>query len=158
MVEQKLAASADKVHALLTDPKWIETRCLALGELSASCKVKKTPSTVVTMKRRVRRELNAVIAKVLNPESDIELVEHWAAEGKGYKGQLTLQVVGKPITVTGDFELVPDGKGCVYRIQHHAKVNVPLIGGVVAKFAIGQADQGCADELSYLAEHLKKNK
>ena len=158
MVEQKFSAPVDKTYALLTDPKWLQARCLALGELSASCKVKKTPSMVVTMKRRVRRELNAVISKVLNPESDIELEEHWAAEGKGYKGQLTLQIVGKPITVTGDFELLPEGKGCVYRIQHHAKVNVPLIGGVVAKFAIGQADQGCAVELSYLAEHLMMNK
>jgi len=60
--------------------------------------------------------------------------------------------------VTGDFELVPDGKGCIYRIEHHAKANVPLIGGVVAKFAVGQADQGCADELSYLADQLKKTK
>jgi len=156
MVEQKLSAPVDKAYALLTDPKWLQARCLALGELSASCKVKKTPTMVVTMKRRVRRELNAVISKVLNPESDIELEEHWAAEGKGYKGQLTLQIVGKPITVTGDFELLPEGKGCVYRIQHHAKVSVPLIGGVVAKFVLGQTEQGCADELGYLADYLKK--
>ena len=52
MVEQKLAGSVDKVYALLTDPKWIEARCLALGELSASCKVKKTPTMVVTMEMR----------------------------------------------------------------------------------------------------------
>lgn len=158
MVELKLAASVDKAYALLIDPKWLEARCLALGELSANCKTKKAPSVVVTMKRRVRRELNAIISKVLNPESDIELVEHWQAEGKGHKGQLTLQIVGKPITVTGDFELVPEGKGCVYRIQHHAKVNVPLIGSVVAKFVLGQTEQGCADELAYLAESLKKHK
>ena len=158
MVELKLAASADKAYALLTDHKWLEARCLALGELSASCKAKKTPSMVVTMKRKVRRELNAMISKVLNPERDIELVEHWRAEGKGQKDELTLQIVGKPITVTGDFELLPEGKGCVYRIQHHAKVNVPLIGGVVAKFVLGQTEQGCADELAYLADFLKKNK
>jgi hypothetical protein len=158
MVEQKLATSVDKAYALLTDPKWLEARCLALGELSAACKTKKTPSVVVTMKRRVRRELNAVISKVLNPESDIELEERWAAEGKGHKGQLTLQIVGKPITVTGEFELVPEGKGCVYRIQHHAKVSVPLIGGVVAKFVLGQTEQGCADELTYLADHLRTHK
>jgi len=93
MVEQKLAGSVDKVYALLTDPKWIEARCLALGELSASCKVKKTPTMVVTMKRRVRRELNAVISRVLNPESDIELEERWAAEGKGHKGR---SLLGRP--------------------------------------------------------------
>jgi hypothetical protein len=158
MVEKKLATSVDKAYALLTDAKWLEARCLALGELSAVCKTKKSPSVVVTMKRRVKRELNPLISKVLNPESDIELEERWSTEGKGHKGTLTLQIVGKPITVTGAFELIPEGKGCVYRIQHHAQVKVPLIGGVVEKFVLGQTEQGCADELDYLADFVKKNK
>lgn len=158
MVEKKIPASLDKVYASLIDAKWLEARCLALGELSASCKTRTSPGVVVTMKRRVRRELNPLISKVLNPESELELEEHWLADGKGYKGQLTLQIVGKPITVKADFELVPDGKGCLYRIQHHAKVNVPLIGGVVEKFILGQTEQGCADELDYLADFVKKTR
>lgn len=157
MVEKKLPASPDKVFAVLTDPKWLEARCLALGELSALCKTRKSPSVVVTMKRRVRLELSALISKVLSPESEIELEERWSAEGKGYKGQLTLQIVGKPITVKGDFELVPDGKGCIYRIQHHVKVNVPLIGGAVEKYVLGQTEQGCSEELDYLADFVKQN-
>ena len=158
-MEMKLNAPLDKVFGLLTDPKWLEARSLALGELSASCKTKKTAgSATVTMKRRVRRELNAVISKVLNPESDVELVEQWTVGKDRRNGTFTLQIVGKPVTVTAEFELAPDGKGCVYRIQHDAKVRVPLIGGVVAKFVLGQAEQGCADELDYLANYLKKNK
>ena len=157
-MEKKYSASVDKVYALLTDAKWLEARCLALGELSASCKTRKTPSVQVTMKRRVRRDLPAIVAKVLNPESDIELVEQWAAEGKGYRGSLALDIVGQPVHVTGDFELVPEGKGCVYRIQHHAKVKVPIIGGMIEKFVLGQTVQGCADELDYLADYLKTHK
>ena len=80
-MEKKFSAPADKVFALLTDPKWLEARCLALGELSASCKTKKSAGGVtVTMKRRVHRELNAVISRVLNPDSDVELEEHWTVE------------------------------------------------------------------------------
>jgi hypothetical protein len=158
MVEQKFSAPVDKAYALLTDPKWLEARCLALGELSAACKTKKTPSMVVTMKRRVRRELNAVISKVLNPESDIELVEEWTVAKDRRSGTFTLQVVGKPVTVTAEFELAPEGKSCIYRIQHDAQVRVPMIGGVIAKFVLGQTEEGCADELDYLADYLKKNK
>jgi uncharacterized protein YndB with AHSA1/START domain len=158
-MEKKFTAPIDKVFGLLTDPKWLEARCLAMGELSASCKTKKAAAgATVTMKRRVRRELNAIISKVLNPESDIELVEQWSVDKEKRSGTFTLQIVGKPITVTAEFELAPEGKGCVYRIQHHAKVQVPLIGGVVAKFVMGQTEQGCADELDYLADYLKKNK
>ena len=80
-MEKKLTAPVDKVFGLLTDPKWLEARCLAMGELSANCKTKKTAgAATVTMKRRVRRELNAIISKVLNPESDIELVEQWSVD------------------------------------------------------------------------------
>jgi hypothetical protein len=35
-MEHKYNASADTVFGLLTDPKWLENRSLALGELSAS--------------------------------------------------------------------------------------------------------------------------
>jgi hypothetical protein len=158
-VERKFSAPVDKVYGLLIDPKWLETRCLALGELSANCKTKKAASgATVTMKRRVHRELNAVISKVLNPDSDIELVEQWSVDQGSRSGSFTMQVVGKPITVTAEFELAPEGKGCVYRIQHHCKVQVLLIGGVVAKFVLGQTEQGCADELDYLADYLKKHK
>ncbi len=158
-MERKFSAPVDKVFGLLVDPKWLETRCLALSELSASCKTKKSASgATVTMKRRVHRELNSVISKVLNPDSDIELVEQWSVDKGSRSGSFTLQVVGKPITVTADFELVPEGKGCVYRIQHHCKVQVPLIGGVVSKFVLGQTEQGCADELDYLTDYLKKHK
>jgi len=158
-MEKKFNAPVDKVFGLLTDPKWLEARCMAMGELSASCKAKKSAGGIaVTMNRRVRRELNAVISKVLSPESDIELEERWAIEKDRRSGTFTLQVVGKPITVTAEFEVAPEGKGCVYRIQHHAKVRVPLIGGVVEKFVMSQTEQGCADELNYLSDYLKKNK
>jgi len=33
---------------------------------------------------------------------------------------------------------------------------VPLIGGVVEKFILGQTEQGCADELDYLAKFVEK--
>ena len=158
-MERKLGAPVATVFALLTDPKWLQARCLALGELSASCKARKSAGdVVVTMRRRVHRDLNALIAKVLNPDSDIEIEERWIAADGGYTGSYTLQIVGKPVTVTAEFALQPQGKGSVYRIQHSAEVRVPLVGGVVEKFVIGQSEQACADELDYLVENLKARK
>ena len=157
-MERKLSATIDKVFGRLTDPKWLQARSLALGELSAKCSTSTKGGLTITMHRRVHRELPALVAKVLNPDSDIELVEQWSETAAGYAGSFELQVSGKPIKVTADFELLAAGKGCVYRIQHKAKVSVPLIGGVIEKFVLGQTEQGCADELDYLVEYLKKNK
>ncbi len=159
-MEQKYSASADKVFALLTDPKWLEARSLALGELSAGVKSKKSGGGVaLTMKRRVRRDLPGLLAKVMSPESDLVFEETWSAESEGgRRGKLTMEAIGQPVKMTAEFELVPTGKGCVYRITHKCKSSVLLIGGAVEKFALGQVETGCADEFAYLVEYLKKNK
>lgn len=159
-MEQKYSASADKVFALLTDPKWLEARSLALGELSAGVKAKKSGGGVaLTMKRRVRRDLPGLLAKVMSPESDLVFEETWSAESEGgRRGKLTMEAIGQPVKMTAEFELVPTGKGCVYRITHKCKSSVLLIGGAVEKFALGQVETGCADEFAYLVEYLKKNK
>ena len=61
-MEQKYNAPIEKIFALLTDPKWLEARSLALGELSAEVKAKKSGGGVtLTMKRRVKRELPGLL-------------------------------------------------------------------------------------------------
>jgi hypothetical protein len=157
-VEQKFNTTADHLFELLTDARWLEERSLALGELSAQCKTKKSDGLNVTMKRRVHRDLPAMVAKVINPDSDIEIVEKWTGTATKRTASYILTIVGKPITVTADIELEATGKSCVYRIQHQAKVKVPLIGGVIEKFVISETVKGCGDELAYLADYLKKHK
>ena len=159
-MEQKYAASVEKVFALLTDPKWLEARCLALGELSASVKAKKAAGGVtITMKRRVKRELPAIVAKVMPPESDLVFEEKWSADNDGSRtGTLTMEAVGQPVTMSAEFELKPSGKGCIYVITHKCKCSIPLLGGTIAKFAQGQVEEGCADEFAYMVDYLKKNK
>ncbi len=157
-MEQKYAAPIEKIFGLLTDAKWLETRSLALGELSAKVKAKKAGNKVaVSMTRRVKRDLPALVAKVLSPESDLQFEERWIADGDGgYQGTLAMDIVGQPVTMSAEFSLVPAGKGCIFRIEHKARCSIPLIGGTVAKFALGQIEQGCADEFAYLVGQLKK--
>lgn len=159
-MEQKYSAPVDQVFALLTDPKWLEARCMALGELSASVKAKKAGKGVaLTMKRRVKRELPGLVAKVIPPEADLVFEEAWGPDEDGTRrGTLSMTAVGQPVTMTAEFELAPAGKGSIYRITHVCKCSVPLVGGAVAKFAQGQVEAGCADEFTYLVDYLKKHK
>jgi hypothetical protein len=69
-----------------------------------------------------------------------------------------VDAVGQPVKMAAEFELCPTAKGCVYRITHQCKCSVPLIGGVVEKFALGQVEAGCAAEFDYLVDCLKQNK
>lgn len=159
-MEQKYNAPINKVYALLTDPKWLEARSLAVGELSAKVKAKKSAKSVsLSMTRRVKRELPALVAKVLPAESDLQFEETWQPDGDGgYSGTLTMDIVGQPVKMNAVFTLKPAGKGCTYEVEHQTKCSIPLVGGPVAKFAQGQIEQGCADEFAYLVDHLKKNK
>lgn len=159
-MEQKYSAPVDKVFALLTDAKWLEARSAALGELSATVKAKKAAGGVtVTMKRRVKRDLPALVAKVMSSEADLVFEETWHAESEGGRtGTLTMDAIGQPVKMSAEFELVPAGKGCIYRITHTCKCSVPLLGGAVAKFAQGQVEAGCAEEFAYLVDYVKKNK
>lgn len=160
-MEQKYSAPPDKVFALLTDPKWLEARSLALGELSAKVKAKKGGGGVtLTMHRRVKRDLPGIVARVLSSESDLVFEETWSAPDTDGRrtGTLTMDAVGQPVKMTATFELAPSGKGSVYRISHTCKSSVPLIGGSVEKFALGQVQSGCGDEFAYLVDYLKRTK
>jgi hypothetical protein len=155
----KFSAPVATVYGLLTNAKWLEQRCLDLGEISASIKVKTSAKgAAIVMHRRIRRDLPALIAKVLSDETDMSIDEHLTPDGEGYSGTLSLSLAGQPVKITAELSLTPAGKGCVYRIQHTAKCSVPLIGGKIEKFAIGEVESGCIDELDYLAKALKKHK
>ncbi|MDR3453890.1 MAG: DUF2505 domain-containing protein [Rhodoferax sp.] len=159
-MEQKYSASMDTVFALLTNPKWLKARSAALGELSASIKAKKSGGGIaITMERRVKRDLPALVARVMSSEADLVFEEIWAPDANGGRsGTLTMDAVGQPVKMTATFELIATGKGCVYRITHKCKSSVPLIGGTVEKFALGQVKSACEDEFAYLVEYIKKNK
>lgn len=155
-MEQTYSAPIEQVFALLTDPKWLEARCLALGELSAKFKVKESAMGVtVSMTRRVRRELPALVARVLPAESDLQFEETWTPADGGYDGVLTMDVVGRLVKMQAEFTLEAAGKGCTYRIEHTTQCSIPLMGGPVAKFTQGQIEKGCADEFAYLVRQLK---
>ena len=157
MVEKKFTASIDKVYELLTDPKWLEKRCLDLGEISAAVKAKKTAKgATVSMQREVKREVSGMVGKVLPKQGSITIEETWSPDGEGHSGALVMELVGLPVKISGEITLTVEGKGCKYAIAHKAKCSVPLVGGAVEKFVMGELEKGAADELDYLAKALKK--
>lgn len=159
-MQAKFSAPLETVYAALTDPKFLEERSLALGELSAKCKVRKLAhGHVVTMTREVERELPSFLAKLFAPVQTIVIEERWADAGDdGKTATYTLGISGQPVEVSADIALRPSGKGCVYEIDHRCKVRIPLIGGQIEKYVLGQTRSGCEDELDYLAQELKARK
>jgi uncharacterized protein YndB with AHSA1/START domain len=158
-MQVKFSAPLETVYAAFTDPKFLEQRCLDLGEISADCKVKKAAGGhAVTMKRKVERELPSFLAKLFNPIQTIVIEEKWSDDGEdGKQATYHLEVIGQPVEVSATISLTPSGKGCVYEISHRAKARIPLIGGQIERFVLGQTEAGCKDELDYMVKALKES-
>jgi hypothetical protein len=147
---------AASVFDLLTDPQFLVDRCLAMGELEASCEVEeKAGVTVVSLTRKLKRDLPRFLAKMLDPEQIMQMTEKWQADGNGgWNGEYTFDMEGQPVCIRAKFELYPTDAGCCYSIEHQVKAKIPLIGGRIEKYIHDQAEEGCADELDYLQGQL----
>jgi len=154
-VQKEYEHEVQVVYEALTDPQFLVDRNLALGELSAECEVETdAQSATITAEREVRRELPGVLARFFDPVNVMDMSEHWQADGDGWRGEWTMTVRGQPVTILGRFELTPSQNGCRYRVSHQARAKIPLVGGQVEKFILGQTAQGATDELEYLGDYL----
>jgi aryl carrier-like protein len=147
---------AESVFNLLTDPDFLVDRCLALGELEASCEIEEQgEKTVISLTRKLQRDLPAFLARMMDSVQVMHLTEKWQADGEGgWSGDYTFEVEGQPVTIGATFELYPTDDGCCYSIEHRASAKIPLVGRRVEKFILGQAEQGCTAELEYLQNQL----
>jgi hypothetical protein len=146
----------ESVFDLLTDPDFLVDRCLALGELEASCNADKDgDGTVLNMTRKIERDLPGFLAKMMNPIQTMHVTEQWQPDGEGgWTGDYAFEVEGQPVSIGADFELYPTDGGCCYSIEHRASARIPLVGRRVEKYILGQAEEGCTEELDYAAQLL----
>lgn len=147
---------AESVFNLLTEPQFLVDRCLAMGELEASCEVEENAgATVVSLTRTLKRNLPRFFAKMLDPEQTMHMTEKWQPDGEGgWNGDYTFEMEGQPVCIRAKFELYPTDAGCCYSIEHQVEANIPLIGGRIEKYICGQAEGGCTDELAYAQDQL----
>lgn len=146
----------ESVVNLLTDPRFLVDRCLGLGELEADCEVEaQGDTTVIGLTRKVQRDLPRFLAKMFDPVQTMQMREEWQPDGEGgWKGEFTIDIEGQPVSIGASFELYPTEEGCCYSIEHHAKAKIPLIGGKVEKYVLGQTEEGCTAEIEYLQQQL----
>ncbi len=148
---------AETVCNQMSDPDFRIQQCLALGELSATCDLDGTDSEwSLSMRREVERdELPSFVAKIFGSKQTMELVQVWRALDDGsYEGEDRIRIVGQPVEVNSTFTLKPSGDGCVMEASHTAKVKVPLVGGKIEKFVLGQIRDGWLKEMEYTRDTL----
>lgn len=154
-ISYSFKASADQVFDKLTDPDFLVQRCVALGEKNIQCDVEtEGRKTRVTLSRTIQRDLPAVLAKLFGAENRMIMTEHWEAIGGSWIGHYHVEVEGQPVTLNAKFKLKPLDQGCEYSIDYSCKAKIPLVGGKVETFILGQTEEGMRKEMDYLQQQL----
>lgn len=154
-IEYELGHPAERVYALLTDKQFLAERVEAVGEDPATIKISKKGKKVdIELHRAARRELPKVAAKLIGSVQKFTMKESWQPDGDGWSGSYIIEFDGVPGSVAAEFDLYPTDDGCVYRITHKPKVNMPIVGKTLEKILASQVVDGCDAEIDYLVEVL----
>jgi hypothetical protein len=145
-IEHDYAADVETVYALISDPEYVERKYVELGGRDVSVDRSETGDggCKVVTKRTITVDLPGFASKVLTPSQSPIQSETWlpaSADGERVCNY-TVEAPGTPSRIVGTHKLTPTPSGCHHTIDIDAKVNIPLIGGKIEKFA---AEQGRAD-------------
>ena len=147
----------ETVFAKLTDPDFLVERGVALGEKNIQCDVEVDGrKTKVVLSRTVKRDLPAFLAKLFGDENRTIMTENWEELGSTKTGNYTLEVEGQPVTLSAKFKLKPAATGCEYTIDYKCKASIPLVGGKVEDFILGQTADGMRKEMDFLKRKLSE--
>ena len=119
------AAEPAAVFAMMTDQKYQEEVCVASESTSYDV-------TVSGDRTSTSRTLPAPesAARFTGPTLTIKEETAWGgAGGDGSRtADLTMTVVGQPVTLKGQLRLAPGGRGTVIELDGELKVAIPLLG------------------------------
>ncbi len=154
-IEYTFDHPAESVYQLLTDWDFLSERLEAVGEDPPDIQLKKKGKKIdILYQRAARRDVPKVAAKVIGAVQAFSMRETWQPDGDGWSGDYLIEFSGVPASVAADFQLLPTETGCVYRITHKPKVSMPLIGKTLEKVLLSQVEDGCDEEIDYLATTL----
>ena len=119
------AADPDAVFAMMTDQAFLEEVCVASESISYDASV--SGSTTKTSRTLPAPESAArFTGKELTVTDQIE----WggAGEAGARTANLTMAVLGQPVTLKGRLQLGPGGRGTIVDLTGELKVAIPFLG------------------------------
>ncbi|HVS69564.1 MAG TPA: DUF2505 domain-containing protein [Mycobacteriales bacterium] len=159
-IEHDYAADVETVYGLISDPGFIERKYVALGGRDVAVDRSETDDggCEVVTRRTVTIDLPGFASKVLTPSQSPVQIETWAAATSSGERvcTYTVEAPGTPSRIQGVHRLTPTASGCHHTIDIDAKVNVPLIGGKIEKFAAEQGRTDIKAQFVYTDEELAK--
>ncbi len=138
-------ASPAEVFEMLADPTFREKVGEALEVVSADITLKRDGDGFTLANDQVQRTagLPSFAKKIAGDTTRVIQTEEWSSPSGG---TLRIDAPGKPTTMAGTIELVPDGAGTVEVVELEIKAKVPLIGGKLETLMADQIRDGMDTE------------
>lgn len=107
---------------------------------------------VLTVEQDITLDLPGFAKKLFSPTNRVRSVDTWNDNGDGtYGGGYTIETPGVPIEVVGTTLLLPvDGHPDYsnFSVAVELSVNVPVVGGKLAKWAAGNVEENLAHQFA----------
>ena len=138
-------ASPVDVFEMLADPAFREKVGEALGVVSADIVLERNGDGFTLTNDQVQRTegLPSFAKKFAGDTTRVIQTEEWSSPTAG---TLRIDAPGKPTSMAGTIELVPDGAGTVEVVELEIKAKVPLVGGKLESLMAAQVRDGMDTE------------
>ncbi len=155
-IRQHFDRDVDTMFARLTDPEVLKRRAETLGERNVVISVEREPKLSIRIERDVDRNLPGFMKKVFSPTNHLIDTQHWTTTEPAKFADWTVEIIGqKRVELRGRLTLAPaDDGGCDYSEEFSAHVAIPLIGGRVAKYVLGETEASIRRQIEFLSGEL----
>lgn len=144
------------VYANFTDAGEIEAKQKALG--ARKIRVTQCDTTAEGATVQFDRELPATVPDVLQrfiqPWNSVAQSEDWRKTQDGYAADLTIDVSGVPVDISGTLRLKPKKGGCVNEVRLEFRCGVPFVGKTLADFVAADCERLITEEYDYITDRL----
>lgn len=149
--------STDAVYALFTDAEEIEAKQEALGARSIrveECE-RDADGASVRFVREMPADVPGILKKFLQPWNTVAQEERWRRCDDGvYKADMSIDIAGVPVTVSGTLELEPVDGGCVNHVRMQFDSGIPFVGKTLAEFVAKDSKRVMKEEYEYICDRL----
>jgi hypothetical protein len=155
-VRHTLRTDVDSAFKLCTGQKAQDELYSKLGGSDQQVKRSgKAPAIRLAVSRRMPANPPAAIRKFVPATNEVSHTEAWAADGKGYKADIVVDIKGVPVKIRGTKSLQPDKSGST-TVEWNFDVSsgILLVGGVIAAFAGEELQQNLDQEAAALKKMI----
>ncbi|BDY05093.1 DUF2505 domain-containing protein [Ferrimonas sp. YFM] len=151
------ACSTDELLRYFSEPELIEEKYEALGCHKVRIPQHLNQDDVLTLatKREVASNVPAVLKRLLGSQNMVKQEEQWQlGQGPVYRCEMSVELVGVPIKITGTMVFEPTDTGCVNRVEMQMKSALPFIGNKLTRFVHDEIERMANAEWHYLQTQL----